>query len=601
MPRFLGQSLMRQLVVIFILVALVPIVTVGYLSYTSAKDALFQSEFRKLNALRNQKALEIQAYLLDVLDAAKFLASYDRVERALLEPASVEKQGPLKGSTETSTQEESRKTSMMAGLNRLMEKYLDLQGKHVGEEDVIIVGRDGIVISTVKKLGETGKDLKTDNLRESLLAKCFEKVVRTRNPVLTDFGSYALVGHPAAFMGVPVFSEKNKQFCGVLIVRLSASRINSIMRVSDAAGATTETYLVGQDYLLRSQPRSSNDAAILKQKVETEAVKTAMEDKSGNMVITDYRGVPVFSSFAHAEVNEMEQLGADFEWAVIAEVDEREAIQPAVELGYRVILIGFVIAALAALTAFFVAKPIAHPITELAEQVSQVSKGNLAVTVPEVARQDEIGILSNAFRIMVENLRDHIGKILEGVNVLSSASTEITATVTQVAASTTQTSSAVSETTTTVEQVKQAARVANEKARTVAQEAKFAVEVSTSGKMATQSTVEKMHLIKDQMESIGETVVRLSEHSRSIEDIIATVQDLADQSNLLAVNASIEAARAGDQGKGFAVVAHEIKTLADQSKEATEQVRSILQETRKWVSAVVMATEQGGKAVEAGV
>jgi methyl-accepting chemotaxis protein len=110
-----------------------------------------------------------------------------------------------------------------------------------------------------------------------------------------------------------------------------------------------------------------------------------------------------------------------------------------------------------------------------------------------------------------------------------------------------------------------------------------------------------MRRIKEQMSSIGETVVRLSEHSRRIEEIMAAVQDLADQSNLLAVNASIEAARVGEQGKGFAVVAREIKDLADQSREATDQVRSILGETREWVSAVVMAAESGIKAVEAGV
>ena len=103
------------------------------------------------------------------------------------------------------------------------------------------------------------------------------------------------------------------------------------------------------------------------------------------------------------------------------------------------------------------------------------------------------------------------------------------------------------------------------------------------------------------MSSIGETVVKLSEHSKAIEEIVAAVQDLADQSNLLAVNASIEAARAGDRGKGFAVVAHEIKSLADQSKEATDQIRTILGDTQRWVGAVVMATEQGSKAVEAGV
>jgi methyl-accepting chemotaxis protein len=96
-------------------------------------------------------------------------------------------------------------------------------------------------------------------------------------------------------------------------------------------------------------------------------------------------------------------------------------------------------------------------------------------------------------------------------------------------------------------------------------------------------------------------VVTLSEQSQAIDEIVSSVQDLADQSNLLAVNASIEAARAGDQGRGFAVVSQEIKTLADQSKNATDQIRTILDDTRKWVSTVVMATEQGTKAVESGV
>jgi len=90
-------------------------------------------------------------------------------------------------------------------------------------------------------------------------------------------------------------------------------------------------------------------------------------------------------------------------------------------------------------------------------------------------------------------------------------------------------------------------------------------------------------------------------HLLERDQVQTTVQDLADQSNLLAVNASIEAARAGDRGKGFAVVATEIKTLADQSKEATGQIGTILSDTRKWVSSVVMATEQGTKAVESGV
>lgn len=110
-----------------------------------------------------------------------------------------------------------------------------------------------------------------------------------------------------------------------------------------------------------------------------------------------------------------------------------------------------------------------------------------------------------------------------------------------------------------------------------------------------------MNRIREQMESIADSVVRLSEQGQTIGEIIATVNDLAEQSNMLAVNAAIEATRAGEYGRGFAVVAQEVRSLAEQSKQATIQVRSILMELQKATSAAVMATEQGSKAVAQGV
>jgi methyl-accepting chemotaxis protein len=102
------------------------------------------------------------------------------------------------------------------------------------------------------------------------------------------------------------------------------------------------------------------------------------------------------------------------------------------------------------------------------------------------------------------------------------------------------------------------------------------------------------------MSSIADSIVQLSEQSQAIGEIIATVNDLSEQSNLLAVNASIEAARAGEQGRGFAVVAQEVKNLAEQSKQATVQVRAILGQIQKATTRAVLATEQGSKSVEAG-
>ena len=198
-------------------------------------------------------------------------------------------------------------------------------------------------------------------------------------------------------------------------------------------------------------------------------------------------------------------------------------------------------------------------------------------------------------------IRQVTSEIAEGVNVLGSSASEILAATTQVASGAAETATAVSETTTTVEEVKQTAQVSSQKAKYVSESAQKAAQVSQTGKRSLEETVEGMSHIREQMESIAQSIVRLSEQSQAIGEIIATVNDLAEQSNLLAVNAAIEAAKGGEQGKGFAVVAGEVKSLAEQSKQATAQVRTILGDIQKATSAVVMATEQGSKAVEEGV
>jgi methyl-accepting chemotaxis protein len=192
-------------------------------------------------------------------------------------------------------------------------------------------------------------------------------------------------------------------------------------------------------------------------------------------------------------------------------------------------------------------------------------------------------------------------QLREGVTQLSTSAAEILATTTQVASGSGETATAVSETTATVEEVKQTAQLASQKAKYVSESAQKASQVSQAGRKSVEETIQGMSRIQEQMGSIAGSIVRLSEQSQAIGEIIATVNDLAEQSNLLAVNAAIEAARAGEQGKGFAVVAQEVKSLAEQSKQATAQVRTILGDIQKATSAAVLATEQGGKAVEAGV
>jgi methyl-accepting chemotaxis protein len=228
----------------------------------------------------------------------------------------------------------------------------------------------------------------------------------------------------------------------------------------------------------------------------------------------------------------------------------------------------------------------------------QVAAGNLN---SDFRPQSERDVLGNSIATMLVNLRQITRENLEATNVLATSASEILATTTQVASSAAETATALSETTTTIEEVKQTAQVSNEKARQLSDDAQKSARTAQVGRQAVEASVEGMHRIQEQMNSIAETVVRLSEQSQAIGEIVATVTDLAEQSNLLAVNAAIEAARAGEHGRGFAVVAQEVKSLADQSKQATGQVRTILNDIQKAISTAVMATEQGSKTVEAGV
>ncbi|MHB8836962.1 MAG: methyl-accepting chemotaxis protein [Candidatus Methylomirabilia bacterium] len=265
------------------------------------------------------------------------------------------------------------------------------------------------------------------------------------------------------------------------------------------------------------------------------------------------------------------------------------------------VVLSVVAVLLAVAIAIALSRGIAKPLTAITGLASRIAAGDLSVSLADDRRRDEIGILGRAFRLMVENLRRSTAEIREAVNLLGSTASEIMASTTQVATGTAETSTAIAETTTTVEEVRQAAQLSSQKAKNVADSAQRVSQVGQIGQKAVEEVVAGIEHIRTQMESIASTIVRLSEQTQSIGGIIAAVTDIADQSNLLAVNAAIEATRAGEQGKAFGVVAQEIKSLAEQSKQATLQVRSILSDVQRATSAAVMATEQGSKSVEAGV
>jgi hypothetical protein len=187
----------------------------------------------------------------------------------------------------------------------------------------------------------------------------------------------------------------------------------------------------------------------------------------------------------------------------------------------------------------------------------------------------------------------------ETTSVLASSAAEILAATTQQASGASETSAAVAETVATVDEVAQTAEQAAQRAKTVAESAQRAAEIGKAGRKAVEESNVAMGAVKEQVESIADSILTLAEQAQAIGEIIATVNDIAEQTNLLALNAAVEAARAGEQGRGFGVVAAEVKNLAEQSKKATVEVRRILGDIQRATSAAVMTTEQGTKQVTA--
>ncbi|TAN62171.1 methyl-accepting chemotaxis protein [bacterium] len=265
------------------------------------------------------------------------------------------------------------------------------------------------------------------------------------------------------------------------------------------------------------------------------------------------------------------------------------------------LILGAVAVAASIFIALFSNTIIAKPLNSLSTIAEKVASGDLTVTVPGTDRSDEVGVLAKTIRAMIEKLQKETREITDAVNIIASSSSQMAATTAELASGTQQTAVSVSETSTTVEEVKQTASASTHKARHVAELAQNATQVSHAGAKLVAETLEGIGKIKSQMEYIAGTIIKLSEHSQAVGEIIAAVDDLAEQSNLLAVNASIEAAKAGESGKGFGVVAQEIRSLAEQSKQSTRQVRSILGDIQKASSAAAIATERGTKAVDAAV
>ncbi|MFZ3485600.1 methyl-accepting chemotaxis protein [Sphingomonas sp. 3-13AW] len=278
----------------------------------------------------------------------------------------------------------------------------------------------------------------------------------------------------------------------------------------------------------------------------------------------------------------------------------RRATQDVYDRTRTSILLGLLVAiGISFLVAYTIRRSITVPLNDFMGFASRIGEGDLSGET-RIIGADELGQLGATLNTMVVGLREIARQSRAATEDLNAAATEIRASTQEQAASVEEQLAAVQETAATVDEITHSGAQITLRAQEVIAAAQATAQTSDTGRTAVHDTARAMDAIREQAEAVAGNIVALSEKTQTIGDIIATVNDVSERSHLLALNASIEAAAAGEQGRSFAIVAAEMKTLADQAKAATRNVRSILGDIQRGINASVMLTEEAVKRVASG-
>ncbi len=262
----------------------------------------------------------------------------------------------------------------------------------------------------------------------------------------------------------------------------------------------------------------------------------------------------------------------------------------------------------------FFSNKITSSILALNERAVELSRGNLLLPALEVNSSDELGNLATAFNTMQGNLKKLISSIAAtseqvassaeeltaGAHQSAEAATDVAQTVVSVADGMDQQVLSVDRVKTNVDAVFADITKMTEKAERVTENSVHTKTVAEQGEQLMQGAVQRMESIEKSVMATADVVKKLGENSQQIGAIIETISSIADQTNLLALNAAIEAARAGEAGRGFSVVAEEVRKLAEQSQQATEEIKDRISHIQTDTDAAVVAMEQGTGEVEKG-
>lgn len=354
----------------------------------------------------------------------------------------------------------------------------------------------------------------------------------------------------------------------------------------------------------------------------TENGKRAVGSKASEKIIDEVlKGGKSFTG--HAEV-----LGEDYDSAYVPIKDNSGKIlgmifvglpakslnDVANELIFSILVTMFVIIILLGTLSWILIGKQMNKLTKVSDAMEEVAHGNLTISDLEVTSEDEIGILSKDVNEMKAKLKKLLSSVMTSCETVAASSQELTAqadqtsqSINHVAENTVAMAEYASEQSDTVEELQNvvdemSAKMdeLHESAKKMNEVAKTSQQKALDGKEKVDFAIEQIQMIEKQVNKSAEVVDTLGKRSKEIGNIIDTISAIADQTNLLALNAAIEAARAGEHGRGFAVVADEVRKLAEQSADAAKNISELIKQIQSDTESAVEEMKIGNSSVKEG-
>jgi methyl-accepting chemotaxis protein WspA len=571
------RSIAGRLLFWFLVIALIPCAILTAITARIAASALERAVRDTLVQTAAGKAGELEAYAAERVRDGAALARGPSIVRAVQSLAAAPAgSDALAGSDEAN--------------------YLAYAAKAFQYDQLLLIDPAGRVLFSLDPAIPVGASLATGPLADSELAVGFDRAKTLLQSDLGGFERYGSPGRPLAFVACPVFDDG--KLVGVLALGLGPQRIWQTLSDFTGLGQTGEIVageLDGDSVVVTTPLRHADDAAFRLRiplgSAESTAVQQAAGGTRGYGPLVDYRGVEGVGAWCYLP---------SFRWGLLVKQDAAEAY--ALVRFQRLAVIGLSLATIVGVTlaALVVARTISNPIRTAMAVAGQVAGGDLRATV-DVTTDDETGALLSSIETMTHDLRGLIGRIQHSSVALMSTATAIQATASEqqqvindYGASTSQ----------AVAAVKQISVTSQELVRTMTEVNDMA---GRTGTMAADSRSDlagmdaTMRTLAESTSSFGTKLAAISERAANINLAVTTITKVADQTNLLSINAAIEAEKAGEYGLGFLVVAREIRRLADQTAVASLDIERMVKEMQYAVSAGVMEMDKFSEQVRAGV